>query len=141
MSYTPPAFPSTQFVNVRARTRNQGYAFDRDVPYGRAYGSALGDWIQWGVALDDGTYEMEIAHYLWESGGIGTVSFNGVEAGTFDTYYPIGQTPNRSSTLSNIDIPRAGLYRVRITTTGKHPDSSGHYLLLCGEWGMWREAD
>lgn len=138
MSYIPVTAPHTVVTPVHARVLNSGYAFDRDVAYGRAYGSADGDWIEWCIFCDAGTYSLEIQHYTWSDAGIMTIYLDGTNVGSVDTYAAGGQTPNQSAVVTDIAIDEAGRHHLKFETTGKNASSAGYYVLLCGEWSLWR---
>lgn len=95
-----------------------------------------GSWIEWYVALMDGTYSLAVKGFDWSGGGILVFSLNGTNidgspynasGNSYDGYSAggSGDILLPRSVADDITIPTSAVYVLRATVTGKNASASG----------------
>lgn len=92
-------------------------------------GPANGDWIEWDVLLDAGTWALDVICQRRENRGIIDYSIDGVEVGSHDQY-GASAAYNQIATFSGITVGTTGIHTLRATVDGKHASSSNYYFVL-----------
>lgn len=88
------------------------------------------DWVEYDVTLESGTWNLDIIHVKRSNYGIGTVSLDSSNIGTFDMYDVSGGLYNQIATISSINVSDAGTYKLRITIATKNASSSSYGMAL-----------
>lgn len=104
-------------------------------PYGlvryQTAGPAVGDYVEWDVVLDAGTYEMSYAGWRDNNLCIVTFSIDGVDYGTDLNLYAASQT-SFLAFFTGLVVPTAGRHTFRCEVTGKDAASTNHFMVLSG---------
>lgn len=88
-----------------------------------------GDCIGFDVLLDEGTWLVELLHLNQPGGAIATISVDGVDVGTVDTWVASGHPRNNKSYVS-FTVDGRGVKRIVITAATRSSSSPHHSLLL-----------
>lgn len=89
-----------------------------------------GDYVEWDVAMAAGKWVLNV-ETLKADGGTFSVSLDGVQVGTVDTYSTTGTRAARDD-LPVVTIRDAGVYRVRLTLTSKHASATTYVSRISG---------
>lgn len=92
---------------------------------------AQGNWCEWEVLLDPGTYTLRMFQRLAADNGILTVSVDGVDVGTVDGYAAAGAT-GAPVDVQGIFLDRPGLHLIRLRLDTKNPASAGYFGRING---------
>lgn len=92
----------------------------------------LNDEVVYNVQLGPGTWKFSIWRTSFSSYGILTVTLDGTTIATLDNYSGAPINPGQSVT-SGISVATAGVYPLKLKTTGKNGSSSGYNQRL---WSM-----
>jgi hypothetical protein len=88
----------------------------------------LGNYWEFAIVTDAGTWTFDILHHQAASGGILTVTVDGASVGTIDCY-AASDTANVFTAFTGISLT-AGRHTVRMEVTGQNASSSGFIALL-----------
>jgi hypothetical protein len=112
-----------------------GFTPTRGQNSGRLGGGAMyqgtpanGDWIEWEVLLDAGTWALDLIWARDPSLGIVDFTLGATAVGTQDMYG--GAASNAVTTFSGIAVASAGTYALRATINGKNASSSNYYMVI-----------
>jgi hypothetical protein len=87
----------------------------------RVSSGTSGDWVEWSLPLEAGTWTLEVTHAQSDDAGIMTFSLDGTDlAPTIDGYAGAIQH-NVQSLISGISVPTSGLHTLRVRTDTKNP--------------------
>lgn len=88
--------------------------------------TALGDWMEWTVWLDPGTYSLKAFLGKTSDGGSTTFYADGVAVGSaFDGYNSSTVAP-ATQTIGSFSVTRRKLVTIKALTTGKNASSTGY---------------
>lgn len=95
-----------------------------------------GSWIEWDVALAEGTWCLDVKSWEHDAAGILVFSLDGTDltdapfsasGDSYDTYAASSQPNSPPERIAaNITVADSGVYALRATVTGKNASSSGH---------------
>lgn len=87
-------------------------------------GTAQNDSVEWDIVLAAGTWTIQFECVKFSDCGIVTISVDGSDVGTIDTY-AAGATYNQIVSLANIVIASTGKKRIKFMIATKNASSSG----------------
>lgn len=88
-----------------------------------------GDYMEWDVLLDAGTWAVDAIYPKNTGQAIAEVLIDGVSVGTVDTYAASGSN-NNVTTWTGFTVATPGYYTVRWAANGKNASSSSYGLTL-----------
>lgn len=98
--------------------------------------AADGDYLEWGVCLDAGTYTLMMIATAANNRAIVDMQIDGGVEATFDMY-SAGQVNNKRFTQTNIVVATAGIAILKMVINGKTGSS---YFALPSLFTLWRTA-
>lgn len=93
---------------------------------------ASGDEVSYDEGLSAGTWKLRVAYVKNVAYAIGTVSVDGVDVGTIDSYIASGNPTNNVASFTGIVVPTAKNVRVRIRVVSRNASATGWFFLLQG---------
>ena len=95
-----------------------------------AAGGSSAKHIEWDVALAAGTWTIMFTYVKTSASGIATVSLDGSDIGTIDTWKSSGLQPNFRSSIASIVVASPGVKELKVSTATKNASSTDYDFLL-----------
>ena len=120
------------FMTASAHTNWNSLVTSASFVYNAAKQSsgAQNDEINFEVTLSAGTWTYEQMHSTGNNRGVYTVTLGDISAGTIDGYDAAANVYNVFGTLTGIQIPKTGVYRLKLKMASKNAASSNYFGVL-----------
>lgn len=91
---------------------------------------ADGDWSEWDVWVDAGTWRIDFSCLTSGSSGVVQWSLDGVDVGATIDNYSASTVTDVQKAVTDITVTEAGVYPLRVRLSGKNASSSGYRFYL-----------
>ena len=109
-----------------ARAQNSNYLSGGAATHVTAGDADDGDWVEWDVLVDSGTYTVTMVYGSAPNRGIHDVKVDGTSLGTVDGY-TAGTIRNNVASFTGVALA-AGHHTIRVAINGKNASSSDYLL-------------